>query len=434
MVPSPCRSDEDSIGLEFYHSESAGSGGRIKVEPDDFIVEEISDHPPPKEDGAYAIAKVTSRNWEMNRLVRQLSRALRISRNRIGFAGTKDKRALTSQLMSFEVADEDLLALDVKDVVVEDVYRAARPVRIGDLIANRFDVTVRECRLSGDGLAADLERTRAELGELGGFPNYFGVQRFGVTRPITHLVGKHIVRGDFREAVLCYLSHPSPYESDEQRWVREELRDPDGRRDLLGDFPPGLNFERTLVEHLAHRPGDYAGSLRQLPDNLQMMFVHAYQSYIFNRILSERMRRGLPLDRPLRGDLVLTIGEKRVPIHERPVPVTEANIDLVEDQVSQGKAFVSALLFGSDSRFADGDMGGIERGAVEAEGLSPDHFMVPEMPRCNSRGSRREMLCPVGELSIDAGHDSYRLSFSLSKGNYATCLLREFMKSGMTDY
>ncbi len=434
MVPSPCRSDEASIGLEFYHSESAGSGGRIKLEADDFIVEEISDLPPPKQDGAYAIAKVTSRNWEMNRLVRQLSRALRISRNRIGFAGTKDKRAVTSQLMSFEVADEDLLALALKDVTVGEVYRAARPVRIGDLIGNRFDVTVRECRLSGPELAADLGRTKGELEALGGFPNYFGVQRFGVTRPITHLVGRHIVKGDFREAVLSYLSHPSPYESDEQRRVREELREPDGRQDLLGDFPPGMSFERTIVEHLARRPGDYSGSLRQLPDNLQMMFVHAYQSYIFNRILSERMRRGLPLERPLLGDLVLTIAEKRVPIHDRPVPVTEANIDLVEEQVSQGKAFVSALLFGSESRFAEGEMGEIERRAVESEGLSPEDFQVPEMPRCNSRGSRREIMSPVEGLSIDASHDSYRLSFSLSKGNYATCLLREFMKSEMTDY
>ncbi len=434
MAPSPCNTAEKDIGLEFYHSESRGTGGRIKAHAEDFMVDEISDLPPAKEGGRYTIATITSRNWEMNRLIKQLAGALRVSRNRIGFAGTKDKRAITSQLMSFEMAPEALDSIELNDVWVSDVYQAARPIKIGDLIGNRFSVHVRECELKDDELATDIENCKESLDTVGGFPNYFGVQRFGVTRPITHLVGKSIVAGDFKDAVVTYLSHPSEYESPESKACRLELLQPDGRDDLLSEFPRGMNFEKTLVEHLARRPEDYSGALRQLPDNLQMMFVHAYQSYIFNRILSERMRQGLPIHEPIEGDLVLTIGDKRVPIHERPIEVTASNIDLVADQVRAGKAFVSGLLFGSESRFANGEMGEIERKAVEKEGLNPEDFVVPEMQRCSSRGSRREIHCRYDNLRTELVEEGYVVSFSLTKGNYATCLLREFMKADMKNY
>ncbi len=434
MAPTPCETAEKDIGLEFYHSDSHGTGGRIKAHAEDFEVDEISDLPPAKEGGRYTIAKVTTRNWEMNRLIKQLAGALRISRQRIGFAGTKDKRAITSQLMSFEMPPEALDSIELNDIWVSDVYQAARPIKIGDLIGNRFSVHVRECELQGDELSSALEHCKESLDSIGGFPNYFGVQRFGVARPITHLVGKSIVAGDFKQAVLTYLAHPSEYESPESKACRLELQQPDGRDDLLAEFPRGMNFERTLVEYLARRPEDYAGALRQLPDNLQMMFVHAYQSYIFNRILSERMRRGMPLHEPIEGDLVLTIGDKRVPIHERPIEVTSANMDLVADQVRAGKAFVSGLLFGSESRFAVGEMGEIERKAVEDEGLEPEDFVVPQIQRCSSRGSRREILCSYESLRADMAEDGYVLSFSLTKGNYATCLLREFMKADMKNY
>ncbi|MDI3483056.1 MAG: tRNA pseudouridine13 synthase [Candidatus Methanomethylophilaceae archaeon] len=434
MVPIPCSTGEEEIGLKLYYSCSRGSGGHIKTLAEDFVVEEISDPPPEKEGGRFTIATVTSRNWEMNRLVRQLARSLHISRHRIGFAGTKDKRAVTTQLMSFEIEPQALMELNLKDVAISGIYRAARPIQIGDLIGNRFTVLVRDCTLQGNNLKDDLQFCLSQLEELGGFPNYFGVQRFGVTRPITHLVGRHIIHGEFKEAVIKYLSYPSPFEDEELFAFRRELREPDGRTDLLSEFPPGMNFEKTIVEHLSRRPEDYAGALRQLPANLQMMFVHAYQSYMFNLMLSERMHRGIPINSPEVGDLVLAVNGKRVPVHERPVEVTESNIDLVRAQVEAGKAFVSGLLFGTDSVFASGPMGEIERKVVESEGIESKDFLVPPIPHCSSRGSRRELLCPFEGLSLDVGEDSYLISFSLTKGNYATCLLREFMKSEMHHY
>jgi tRNA pseudouridine13 synthase len=429
-----CQTDEARMGLEIFFTDTPGILGRLKFLPEDFVVDEISEHPPPAEEGRYTIATVTSTNWEMNRLVRQLSRALRISRNRIGFAGTKDKRAVTTQLMSFELLPEALEPTPLTDVVISSPYRSRRKIQIGDLVGNSFRIRIRECAFSGDELHEIASRTRTELEELGGFPNFFGVQRFGITRPITHIVGKHIVKGDMEAAVLAYVAEPSIYEDEEVREARRHVGETGDFASVQSSFPRTLTFERIVAEHIASHPGDFAGAIMALPTNLQMMFVHAYQSYMFNRMLSERIRQDLPLDRPLVGDLVLPLDTNGTPLHERAIRVTATNIDLVEKQVRNRKAFVSGVLFGSGSEFAEGEMGEIERKIVEQEGLEGKDFVVPEIQQCSSKGSRRELLAPFSDMGMEVDGDSLTISFSLTKGNYATTLLREFMKAEVTSY
>jgi len=112
---------ERDVGIEGYLTSTPGVGGMLKETADDFTVEEVSSPPPTVPDGRYAIAALRLRNWETNRLVRQLARTLHISRRRIGFAGTKDKRAITTQLFSFDdVRPEAIKALRLADVEVVD--------------------------------------------------------------------------------------------------------------------------------------------------------------------------------------------------------------------------------------------------------------------------------------------------------------------------
>ena len=196
-----CSTDEAGIGMRYYLSPTEGTGGRLKASAQDFIVKEISNRPPEKKDGRFTIADVTSTNWETNRLVRLLARSLYISRERIGFAGTKDKRAVTTQLMSFECPKENLDRVDFKDLEFSNVYTSNRGIKIGDLIGNEFEITVRDFTADMKEIPDIISETADAIRKTGGFPNYFGVQRFGVSRPITHLVGEAIVRGDLKKAV-----------------------------------------------------------------------------------------------------------------------------------------------------------------------------------------------------------------------------------------
>ncbi len=434
MVKDEIPGSEADLGMEVFLTATRGVGGRLKRYAEDFVVEEISNHPPQADGGRYVVAKVTATNWEMNRLVRQISRSLGISRNLVHFAGTKDKRAVTSQLMTMEADAQAVRDLHIHQVLIEDVYTSNKRLNIGDLVGNRFQVKVRDTVLQGEELRSEALATKAQLDQVGGFPNFFGLQRFGSVRPITHLVGREIVRNDMEGAVMWYVGNPNEDENEEAQEARRRLQETRDFEEALHTFPSKLTFERTVIGYLVRNPGDYVGAIRVLPGNLQMMFVHAYQSYMFNRILSERLRRGMPLDRPLVGDVVLPADRNGLPDHDKYVPVTDQNLDLVQKHVRERKAFVSGVLFGQDSVFSTGQMGEIERSVVESEGLKLQDFKVPEIPECNSRGSRRELLSHYKDLELRVGESELDVSFTLGKGCYATVLLRELMKSGMLDY
>jgi tRNA pseudouridine13 synthase len=419
---------ERDVGIEGYLTSTPGLGGTLKATADDFVVEEISS-PPPAIDGPYTIAALRVRNWETNRLVRELARALHISRRRIGFAGTKDKRALTTQLFSFEnVAAEAIKALRMKDVEVLDVSRSDRPLEIGDLVGNRFHIVVRDLAVPEARAIPIAEEAARQIRSFGGFPNFFGLQRFGSVRPITHVVGRHIVRGEFREAVDAYVANPIEGEGAESFEVRSALRDTGDIHAALRSYPKSYGFEKAILNHLAARPGDYVGALQQLPFNLLLMFVHGYQSYLFNQILSERMRRGIPIHEPVAGDLVLPADKRGLPDRDRTIDVTCDNLERVTDRCREGKAWIGAVLFGSESEFAGGEVGQIEKGIVAKEGLRSEDFIIPDIPRISSKGSRREILAPLHDFSVTVD-ESLNLTFASTRGSYATCLVREFTKT-----
>lgn len=422
---------ERDVGIEGYLTSSPGVGGSIKGETDDFVVDEVSSPPPSSEAGAYTIARLRARDWETNRLVRQLARTLRISRRRIGFAGTKDKRAVTSRLFSFERVDPDALrAIRIRDVEVLDAYRADVPLEIGDLVGNRFRIVVRDLGLSDARASEAVEETARQLRAFGGFPNFFGVQRFGSVRPITHVVGRHIVRGEFREAVNAYVANPIEGEGEASFEVRKAYEDSGDARAALRAYPKFYTFEKAILNRLVLDPEDFVGALRGLPFNLLMMFVHGYQSFLFNRIVSERLRRGLPLHEPVEGDLVLPADAAGLPDRDRTIGVTCDNVERVAARCREGKAWVSAILFGSQPEFAGGEPGRIEKEAVASEGLRPEDFIIPDLPRISSKGTRREVLAPVRSFEARIEGSQLRLAFELPRGAYATSLVREVTKAG----
>ena len=127
---------ERDVGIVGYLTSTPGVGGRIKAAPEDFVVEEISAPPSMSAEGRYTIAQIRVRNWETNRLVRALARVLHISRNRVGFAGTKDKHAVTTRLFSFENVlpepehDQPLWILELEDeAALREVARLLELVR-----------------------------------------------------------------------------------------------------------------------------------------------------------------------------------------------------------------------------------------------------------------------------------------------------------------
>jgi tRNA pseudouridine13 synthase len=422
--PTPPGLERD-VGMEVYLTDADGIGGRLKTVPEDFVVEEVPlAFPPPAAEGKYTVAALRVRNWETNRLMQEVARRLGVPRESIFFAGTKDKRAITTQYVSIRASEAEVRALDLKDVEVLDTRRVDRAPKIGELVGNRFILRVRDHAGRPEPILARLE---AE----GGFPNFFGVQRFGVTRPVTHEVGLAILRGDLEEAVRLYVGNPSAMEPEDARAAREAY-EKEGAA-ALPLFPRHLQFERGMITYLQERPGDFEGALLGLPRNLLTMFVYAAQSLAYNRLLSRRMAAGIGLNEPTPGDVVFGLDADGRPDKERLHKVTERNLARVQKLCREGRALVTGVLYGSDVTLAEGRMGEMERAVVAELGWTRDQFLVQHLPEAASYGTRRELLAPLGPVRLSDGADAHgeflELSFFLLKGSYATCMLREVMKS-----
>jgi tRNA pseudouridine13 synthase len=424
---------EKIIGIENFFTPFEGTGGKLRTIPEDFIVNEISNYPPENENGKFVIADVKTYNYETNVLIRDISNRLHISRMRLGFAGTKDKRAITSRLMSFyNISTEELSNIKINDVKICNIYRSNKPVKIGNLIGNKFEINIRN--IDNNIKSSNIKKIYSYIEKTRGFPNFYGIQRFGIIRPVTHIVGRYIVKDDFEKAVMSYIANPIKGEDEEAYILRKELQKSHDYASALNSYPNYLNYEKAILNKLVTNGDDFIGALKELPKNLLTMFINGYQSYLFNQVLSERIRRGLPINKAVLGDIILPI--RKGVMDKTGILVNKRNIDKINKQIKKSRAVVSGILIGSDTQIAEGEMGEIENKIIEKEKINPKDFIIPDIPFISSYGSRRPLISFIKEFNyklrddeINEGKKALLLGFKLEKGCYATSLLREFMKA-----
>ncbi len=467
---------EQTVGIEWYVSDADGIGGRLRAEPADFRVREVetvSPDPTDADPGSYPhlLVRASLTAWDTNDFARHLSKQLGASRERVSWAGTKDKWAETTQLFSIrDATPEELPEIDDAEVTV--VGRLGRSLTFGDLAGNAFEIRVRDTAGDVDAITddlaswwrenergdtpggaavvspdaprvdgaipADAERTRIAV------PNVFGHQRFGSRRPITHEVGLRVLDGDWRGAVLAYAGNPFETEPEDSQRGREvveaeaDSENPDWEA-ALDAMPDRLRFERSMLHRLADPAGYDDGppeeggvwrhALEAVPENLQRLFVNAAQSYLFNRILSERLSRDLPFARPVEGDVVCfrddADDEVEQPDPDRTQHATAERVSVLERHCERGRAFVTAPLVGQETELADGEPGEIEREVLAEAGVEPADFDLPGA--FESFGTRRAILVGA-DLAVGSVDDDPVFSFSLPSGSYATAVLREYLK------
>jgi tRNA pseudouridine13 synthase len=408
---------ERELGMNYYASDTPGIGGRLRTTAEDFIVDEVSCITGPE--GPYLICRLTKKDWELQHLVKELSKRLGISHRRIGFAGTKDRHAVTSQLISIYNGDpEQVRNLQIKDVTIEVIRTTNTQLSLGALSANQFCVTIRD---------ADSENLEEEVATVTescrtAIPNYFGVQRFGVIRPLTHRVGEFILREDYEKAVCCYVGDAFPGEPDEVKSARRsflERRDPVA---ALKELPVVLSYERSMLHHLATVEGDYRGAFYMLPPKLLSMFVSAFQSYLFNRTLSMRISDGRTLTDPVPGDrLIFENG--------REDRVSAATAGIAARHISRGRCRIAIFMPGSQELVPAGPDDRAMDSLMRTYGITPKHFQsASRYVKTKFDGALRPISLSTDISSEISGND-VKLSFSLPPGHYATTVCREYMKA-----
>jgi tRNA pseudouridine13 synthase len=415
MRPSPFPLEQE-LGMRYYASDTTGIGGKLRSTADDFLVEEIPVDV--GESGPYLICKLTKKDWELQHAVKELAKRLGISHRRIGWGGTKDRHAITSQLISlYEISPAQIADIRLKDITLEVLGRSQFPLSLGSLKGNRFDITIRQ--LTGDSISDQVESVTATAAT--GLPNYYGVQRFGVIRPLTHRIGELILKGDFERAVMTYIGQSFPDEPEENRATRTIFYESRDALEALRNLPVSMSYERSMLHHLVNHPGDYKGALKVLPPKLLSMFVSAFQSWLFNSALSIRFDQGTAINEPVPGDLLIFENgrEDRVTAH---------NQSIAAQHIKRGRCVIAIFMPGSLTP-TQGHSGSAIEQLLEDQGISPDHFKkAQEFVHTRFNGALRPISLMAAVESLYEG-DSVQLKFTLPPGHYATTVCREYMKT-----
>ncbi|MBI5223618.1 tRNA pseudouridine(13) synthase TruD [Candidatus Micrarchaeota archaeon] len=390
-----------------YLSKFSGIGGQIKQSPEDFLVEEISQNGtifeldktfefPDTDAGKFLHFILQKRDWSNSSAISEISDRLHINPRNFNFAGNKDKIAITTGLFSVSgISRERLLSLNIKDLKINGIYSAPDRVSLGDLCGNRFTITIRNPTDSSGSRVNDIYSSLE-----GKFPNYFGEQRFGSSRKNTAQMGLYILKREYSEAVLNFLCNCEGEQNQEATLARKELESSMDFTRALRYFPKHLRLERTLLEALSKNPKDFKSALRILPRNILLLFIHAFQSKIFNDLLSRRLSESF---------FELEDGEFFCDISALGFP------DLT---VPAAQGLQVGKIIGYQSILNDR-----ERAYFESLGLSHSDFRMSDFPEISSKGARRLLFAPL--LNFSFSENVFR--FTLPSGSYATSALREFM-------
>ncbi len=400
-----------------------GTGGTIRQRDSDFFVEELPLYTPNGQ-GEHVYLFIEKRGLTTQEAVEIVGRHFGVSRSAIGFAGLKDKHAVTRQTLSVHAPGRDADSfpmLQHPDLTVLWVDQHSNKLRRGHLVGNRFSIKIRNVDLSA------AVRARRCLDQLmrEGLPNRFGPQRFGVFGR-NHLIGRALFLNDCDLATRIMLGLDCPlspidaiFEAAREHFANSRFSD---ARDAT---PVHFRTERLVLAAMA-RGGSARDAWGIIDPRDRGFYYSAFQSAVFNRVLFERLRSGT-LATLIQGDLAMP------PTTRKSILVTSDNLAELQSLVDRYELNPSGPLWGTAMKRASGSVDRAEVETLDAFGLSPEILSLCQDTRSEMvGGSRRALRVPITDIEIEGGTDEHgpflRCAFDLPRGAFATTVLEEIMK------
>ena len=424
---------EEDLGLNYYSTPQIHINGKIKSKAEDFVVQEIlknhivlplhkSNHfcLPLTNTGNYIRAILVKNDLDTLSSIKLLSQRLKIPFSYFNYLGLKDAKALTSQLISFPYNGASPL-ISSNDIKLLYAACSSIPVKSHELWGNRFNVTIHVPSPSSyDELLKKLSFLIKYISS-NGVIAYFGHQRFGTTKPYTYEIGRAIVKDDFEKAVNLVLSSKIG-----RQITSKTISHNFASRHLI--------FERSVFESIKQNGSNYIRAFKFIPKQVQRLFIHSYQSYLFNRIVSRRISLNLPLDEALIGDLVGFPRSGSVMLSDV-FEVNASNVDKVNRYIKRGVLTPVYPILGYGTKHLPKKAAGEPiLSILGEEKIRGDDFHIQQLPYLSAKGYYRPLIFNVHALSISNSRlsslgASITLRFELRKGFYATIVLREIIKA-----
>lgn len=394
--------------------ELPGVGGAIKRYRDDFVVEEIPLYEPSGA-GTHTYVGIEKEGLTTWQAVRAIAQALDRDSRDLGYAGLKDAHAVTRQTLSIEHVEPSVIErLDLPGVRVLWTARHSNKLKIGHLRGNRFAIRIRDAQADSTRPAENI----LEVLSRRGVPNYFGTQRFGA-RGDNAAIGAAMLRGRFDEAIAMICAGSGDSDSAEAARARERFEAGDYRA-AADAWPRGASEARRLCLALHRAQGDTERAWRAVDRKLAQLYLSAFQSLLFNRVVAARID---DLDRLRDGDLAWKHANGAVFL-----------VDRAADEQPRCDGFEispSGPLFGRKMKAAGGEPGRLDSRVLTEAGFSMD--TLGRDRRARLEGARRPLRFQPTDWEAELGSDErgpfLRVAFALEPGCYATTLMREICKS-----
>lgn len=386
-----------------------GTGGAYKESPEDFQVDEIPLYPCCGE-GEHLYLWVEKINTSTRELIQQLSRGLKLKEREIGYAGLKDSRALTRQMISIPAAKQDQVEkLRLNGCTVLKAERHTNKLRLGHLTGNRFTITLRGT------CAAAPQRAAAILAKLEqtGVPNFFGEQRYGILGNSAKL-GELLLQRRYEEFCREMIGDPALIKN--QAWKEAAtLYQQDEIQLACAALPPRMRDEKRLLETLL-KTGSHRKAALSLSRNLTRLYLSALQSRLFDTLLEQRLPT---IGRLENGDIALKhVNGACFRVDQAATEQTRAD----EFEISP-----TAPLFGTKIMLADGEPGRSEQKLLDSLELTLKSWQSEA--GLKMAGERRALRAPLANAAVLASGEAFvTLGFTLPKGSYATSVLKEIIK------
>jgi tRNA pseudouridine13 synthase len=407
---------ERAVGIGIYVTLGAPCQANAKSSDEDFRVEEfIASQGMSSEErpGYLPLYRVQKHSIDTLHMARELSAILRSG---VSYGGLKDKRAVSIQYVTPTSRRSQR-----PPEVVTDKFSARlvgfvpKPISRGAIIGNRFEVTLRDC-CPEIGQRADEALQLASERKM---PNFYGLQRFGTSGPGTHRVGKAMVRREFDEAVRLILSEVRPKDDSQTLAAKEAFR-AERYEEGLGLLSSAQDVESMVARSLNRNPGDWVKALRAIPVNLRRLYVEAYQSSIFNETMSEAIAKGEGISKPRPGDNWAEVSEDGMvtsEVHGVKEPMAVDVVPMVQ-------------LVGYGTRDYGSRFDACINSVLDRQHIRAKDFYVKEMQEVSAEGGFRRPHMAIKDSSFAVNDGTAILKFTLSRGQYATVLLREIIKPG----
>jgi len=397
-------------GIECYCTDYRGISGSIKRVNEEFRVSEVIDtsflaniSTVQDEHHKYPLYILEKRNIDSNHAIFEIRRKLGI---KLKVIGLKDAKAVTKQYASSEQTKNIIKEAATAHTLLSLKGFTKTPIGKSSLSGNAFTITIH------DPIISDIS---SFIPEIKNIANFYGLQRFGSERMVTHLVGKEIVKRNFQKAVELLLSFTTEYDTTMSIEIRNKSRDPKKYSQIIRELPKRMDIEYQVMSVLEKGKGPIA-ALRSVPINIRRLFVQAYQAYIFNKCLSIAVLNGENVVKSKEGDLCFEIENSSVFGRIRKY---NPSTDLISQTVP------AIRLIGYTFQPGKGRFDKITEEIMSNEGITSREFYIKEMQELSAQGGFRQAPLWSKDFTF---RGSLTVCFKLPKGSYATTLLRELIK------